>query len=214
MYKLITKIAIATIKDLIVAFFLASIITALTAAVFGQKIQDVVSLVNLVSFNNETKAEKETILNNGNRLQNYPEYGSKYAAIKIDKIGVNLDVYFGDTLEILKKGIGHSSGSYFPGESGSIIYMGHRSAQVLKRLGELQKGDEIQVTATYGQFNYKVTDTKVVDETDIAALPVQHEKEILMLYTCYPFDYIGHAKQRYVVYSELEVRSLIERTVE
>ena len=86
-------------------------------------------------------------------LDSYPEYGTQYATIEIPKIGANLPVYFGDTLEILKKGVGHSSGSYFPGEGGSILYMGHNSKKVFRRFSELQIGDEIKVTTTYGEYN-------------------------------------------------------------
>ena len=55
---------------------------------------------------------------------------NKYATIKIPKIDVDLPVYYGDSLDVLKKGVGHSSGSYFPGEGGSIIYMGHNSKKM------------------------------------------------------------------------------------
>ena len=136
-------------------------------------------------------------------LVNYPEYGTKYATIEIPKIDVNLPVYFGDSLEVLKLGVGHSTGSYFPGEGGSIIYMGHNSKNMFRRFGELQKGNDIKVTTDYGEYNYKIYDMQLIEETDLEKLPIQQEKEILMIYTCYPFNNIGHAYQRYVVYAEL-----------
>ena len=43
-----------------------------------------------------------------------------------------------------------------------------------------------------------------MNETDIDALPIKDNKEILMIYTCYPFNNIGYATQRYVVYAEKE----------
>ena len=95
-------------------------------------------------------------------LDSYPEYGTQYATIEIPRIGANLPVYFGDTLEILKKGVGHSSGSYFPGEGGSILYMGHNSKKVFRRFSELQIGDEIKVTTTYGEYNYKIYDMQLI----------------------------------------------------
>ena len=45
---------------------------------------------------------------------------------------------------------------------------------------------------------------KIINETDVDQIPIQDEKEILMIYTCYPLNNIGYATQRYVVYSELE----------
>ena len=109
-----------------------------------------------------------------------------------------------DTLEILKKGVGHSSGSYFPGEGGSIIYMGHNSKKMFRRFSELQKGNEIKVTTSYGEYVYKIYDMQLIKETELDKLPIQRDKEILMVYTCYPFNNVGYATQRYVVYAELE----------
>ena len=139
-----------------------------------------------------------------NTLENYPEYGTQYATIKIPRINADLPVYFGDTLEVLKNGVGHSSGSYFPGEGGSIIYMGHNSKNMFRRFSELQLGDEMTVTTSYGEYTYKIYDMQLIKETDVDKLPIQKEKEILMVYTCYPFNNIGYATQRYVVYAELE----------
>ena len=115
-----------------------------------------------------------------------------------------MPVYFGDTLEILKKGVGHSSGSYFPGEGGSIIYMGHNSKNMFRRFSEVKKGDKITVKTSYGEFNYKIYDMQLIKETETDKLPIQDQKEILMVYTCYPFNNIGYATQRYVLYAELE----------
>ena len=152
----------------------------------------------------ENKKVEETTMSEDNKIQNYPEYGTQYATIEIPRINVNLPVYFGDTLEVLKKGVGHSSGSYFPGEGGSIIYMGHNSKNMFRRFSELQLGDEIKVTTSYGEYTYKIYDMQLINEKDVDKLPIQKEKEILMVYTCYPFNNIGYATQRYVVYAELE----------
>lgn len=195
----------ATISSIIVALFVTAVILGIIKLFFGQKIGEIFLLVNKVSINIENKKEEPTKINvEKNTLENYPEYGTKYGTIEIDKIGVNLPIYYGDTLEILKKGVGHSSGSYFPGEGGTIIYMGHNSKKMFRRLGELQKGNEIKITTTYGEYTYKIYDMQLIKETELDKLPIQNEKEILMLYTCYPFNNVGYATQRYVVYAELE----------
>ena len=118
-------------------------------------------------------------------------------------MNLNVPVYFGDTLEILKKGVGHSSGSYFPGEGGSIVYMGHNSKNMFRRFSELQVGDQMTVTTSYGKYTYEIYEMLLINETEVDKLPIQREKEILMVYTCYPFNNIGYATQRYVVYAEL-----------
>ena len=186
MHNLVRNAIKATIIELIVALFITAILIGLGYFLFGAKIEEYMSLISKVSIgvSNGTD-EVETIIGENNKLKNYPEYGAKYANIKIPKIDVDL-------------------GSYFPGEGGSIIYMGHNSKKMFRRFSELQKGNEIEVTTTYGNFKYKIYDMQLINETDVDKLPIQKDKEILMVYTCYPFNNIGYATQRYVVYAELE----------
>lgn len=200
----------ATISSIIVALLITGILLLGIKLFLGREIEKVFTLVNKVSITTNAKAEPEqTTISTDEEteqtiIKNYPEYGTQYATIEIDKIDVNLPVYFGDTLEILKKGVGHSSGSYFPGEGGSIIYMGHNSKNMFRRFSELQIGNEIKVTTSYGEYTYKIYDMQLIKETEIDKLPIQRDKEILMIYTCYPFNNVGYATQRYVVYAELE----------
>lgn len=203
MYKFISKTIKATIINVIVALFSTIALFICVYLFFGQKIDDTISLINKVSIDIDNKKENEIVVDSQNKIINYPEYGTKYASIEIPKIDVNLPVYFGDTLEILKNGVGHSSGSYFPGEGGSIIYMGHNSKKMFRRFSELQIGNEIIVKTNYGEFKYKIYDMQLIKETEIDKLPIQKDKEILMIYTCYPFNNIGYATQRYVVYAEI-----------
>jgi len=206
MYKYIGKTIKATIVSIIVALFITVAMSFIIYLSFRAGIDETISIINKVSIdiNVENKQVKEAILNQENQIENYPEYGTQYATIQIPKIDVNLPVYFGDTLEILKKGVGHSSGSYFPGEGGSIVYMGHNSAKMFRRFSELQMGNEITIKTNYGEYHYKIYDMQLIKETEVEKLPIQEQKEILMVYTCYPFNNIGYATQRYVVYAELE----------
>ena len=204
MHNLVGNAIKATIIELIVALFITVILLGIGYFLFGAKIEETMSLISKVSIGVSDSSEVVNTVIDDKKIKNYPEYGTKYATIKIPKIDVELPVYYGDTLDILKKGVGHSSGSYFPGEGGSIIYMGHNSKKMFRRFSELQKGNEIEVTTTYGDFKYKIYDMQLIKETEVDKLPIQEEKEILMVYTCYPFNNIGYATQRYVVYAELE----------
>lgn len=203
MHNIIKNSLKATVINVMVALLIVIILMFSLNIIIGQKKDFIMTLINTISIRKEEKIEIETVIED-NKLKNYPEYGTSYATINIPKININLPVYYGDTMEILKKGVGHSSGSYFPGEGGSIVYMGHNSKKVFRNFSKIEKGDLINIKTDYGDFSYKVYDTKIVEETDINALPIQDNKEISMIYTCYPFNNIGYATQRYVVYAEKE----------
>lgn len=196
----------ATISSIIVALLITLILILGIKLFLGREIETIFTLVNKVSITTNREVEpKEIIISEEKQtLQNYPEYGTQYGTIEIEKINITLPIYYGDTLEILKKGVGHSSGSYFPGEGGSIIYMGHNSKKMFRRFSELQKGNDIKITTSYGEYVYKIYDMQLIKEDEVDKLPVQRDKEILMVYTCYPFNNIGYATQRYVVYAELQ----------
>ena len=68
------------------------------------------------------------------------------------------------------------TGVDLPGEGGSIIYMGHNSKKVFRRFSELQIGNEIKVTTSYGEFNYRIYDMQLINETEKDKLPIQKEK--------------------------------------
>ena len=193
----------ATIKKIIVAFLIVIAFFGLINICLGRQINLNISLINKMAIDKSAKKEEIMAIDtNTNKIQNYPEYGTQYATIEIPKIDVNLPVYFGSTLDVLKNGVGHDSASYFPGEGGTIIYMGHNSKNAFRRFSELKKGDEITVKTSYGNFTYKIYDMKLINEKDLDSLPIQKDEEILMCYTCYPFNNIGYATQRYVVYAK------------
>ena len=198
------SILIATIKHLIVAIIFIVIIMAIIYILFGSRISMAISLINKVSIDTSNVVLKEVKLNSvTKRLESYPEYGTKYGNVKIDSINVDLPLYYGDTLSILRNGVGHSSGSYFPGEGGSIVCMAHNTIGYLYNLSHIEIGDKIVVATNYGTFTYEVTETKIVDETEVDAVKVQNKEEILILYTCYPTNTFGHATQRFITYSKL-----------
>ena len=56
----------------------------------------------------------------------------------------------------------------------------------------------------FEQRNYQTSDYEIKKATDLENnLPIQKEKEILVLYTCYPTGGVGFISKRYVVYAQL-----------
>ncbi len=198
------KICKATVKSLIVAFVYAALFLVIIKCCFSKQISDVSSLVNLISMETSEKILEDVKLNlESKNLESYPDYGTKYATLIIPSLNVDLPVYFGDALSILKKGVGHSSGSYFPGEGGSILYMGHNTSSQLSSLKNIKKDAIITVKTSYGTFNYKVYETKVINYKNLDAVPIQRDEEILMVYTCYQSLTIGHTQKRFMTYAKL-----------
>ena len=195
----------AAINNIIVAFVYVLIIVGIITLLFSSKISKAISVINTITVKTEEKLTSEVKIDlEHNKLTTKPKYGTKYGDVIIKDLDINLPLYYGDSLQILRYGIGHTFGSYFPGEGGSIICMGHNTKNFLRKLPEIKIGTKIQINTVYGNYTYTVYDTKIVSQTDIEAAPVQDEKEILMLYTCYPVNSIGHATHRFITYSSLD----------
>ena len=150
---------------------------------------------------NVTSSFDENSFANGH-LDNYPNYGEQYGTIIISKIGVNAPIIFGADEETILRGVGHDSGSYFPGENSSIIMCEHDYMNNFGRLGELSNGDIIEIKTNYGDFFYQKYDEQVVLETETGKLPIQDSEEILMLYTCYNPEKVEHTTYRFVIYAK------------
>lgn len=198
------KIAKATIRNIIVALLLALILLFFTYGLTRGTIKNVVSMINTISVNTNKKISSNIVFNKEeNKVLNRPEYGTKYAQIKINSLGINLPLYLGDTLSILRNGAGQTSGGYFPGEGGTVICMAHNTESMFKRLPEIQIGDEITIETPYGNFEYEVYNTEIVNMKNVDAIEIQKEEERLAVYTCYPVTGIGHKTDRFIAFAKL-----------
>lgn len=204
------KFVKATIAKIIVAFLYVFILLLGIYFMFSNQISKAFSIIEMISIetNKEILSDVKIDLETKN-LKEYPEYGTRYGTIKIPSLEIELPLYFGDSLDILKNGIGHSNLSYFPGEGGSILCMGHNTGKFLKKLPQIKMGEQIIIETNYGIYTYEIYDTKIVDQYELEAAPLQREKEILMLYTCWPVTGFGHATNRFFVYADLKKEQLI-----
>lgn len=204
MHNKILKIGKEIAEQLTISFFVSAISVLFIYFSFYDKINNYLSLISIITITQKQVEKQEVRFDSvKKRLAVYPTWGSIWATIEIPSIGVKAPVYHGDTLDILKYGVGHYSGSYFPGEGGSIILPAHNSREYFMYIPNLKLDDEVIIKANYGTFTYKVTDKKIIKNDDMKSLPIQNEKEILMMYTCWPINVIGIKANRYVVYTEL-----------
>ena len=200
------KLRIKTVAiNIAIAFFFTAIFVLCYYYIVEEKLSFYINIINTTAVKKIDAVEKETSYNiEAKRLLNYPKYGKKYATLNIKSIGMNLPVYHGDSLKILRNGVGHFAGSYFPGENGTIILAAHNTNGMFNKLDKVKNGDKVIIKATYATFEYEVYNMRVVKETDLKAFKIQHDEEILIMYTCYPINrsIVGRKTKRYVVYAK------------
>ncbi len=108
--------------------------------------------------------------------------------IRIPAIGVDAPVVQGDGWEQLKKGVGHHIGSANPGEKGNMVLSGHDDiyGEVFRDLDRLKPGDEIIVYTHDKAYTYIVTETHIVEPTDVQWL-APTDRPTVTLVSCYPY---------------------------
>ena len=192
-------------EELVISFFFAALWITIIYFSFAKQINNYLSIINMITITPSDSQEIEKISFDTvqKKLANYPKWGTIFATIEISDVGINLPVYHGDTLDILKYGAGHFSGSLFPGEGGSIILDAHNDRGYFHNLPNVKIGTKVNLKTDYGTYIYQVYDTKIIGDKNMDDMPIQYEKEILMLYTCYPVNTIGHKNHRFVAYAEL-----------
>lgn len=128
--------------------------------------------------------------------------GKPFSHLEIPRLHTSLYVVEGSDAQSLKKGPGHVRGSAMPGERGNCVIAGHRDLH-FRALKDIQLGDRVYVQDAQGKFCYRVTGTKIISPKQIEVLQPTKDSE-LHLITCYPFYFLGHAPQRFVVTAQLE----------
>ena len=106
-----------------------------------------------------------------------------------------------DTLE---KSPGWVPDSSLPGNSGMSIIFGHRNRKHLKLIEPIEVGDTIsfRFVSDNRLVSYQVTDVQIFEKTSDWTLPVTDEN-VLVLVTCYPFEYTGNAPGKFQVIARL-----------
>lgn len=141
---------------------------------------------------------KKFVINN--KQITYPRNGEQLGTIIIPSISLNYPIIEGDDDANLTKGVGHDTSTPIPGQNGDVFLAAHRDT-MFRNLGQAKIGDIITLKTSYGTYNYKINKIRIVDENDRNAYEIS-TNEMLTLCTCYPFVYIGHAPQRYLVMAE------------
>ncbi|MEH6990774.1 class D sortase [Cytobacillus firmus] len=147
----------------------------------------------------EVKTEQKTERHNLYTVR--PKIGEEMGVLSIPKISADLPIFHGTDEDELEKGVGHYAGSVLPGEEDNSVLSGHRDT-VFRKLGKLEKGDLLVVNTSAGEFTYKVRKIRIVDADDRTVI-VPKPRATLTVTTCYPFNFIGDAPQRYILIGDL-----------
>lgn len=118
-------------------------------------------------------------------------------------LGKTVNVASGVDADTLEKTPGWLPTSAKPGKEGVCVVYGHRNRNHLLILKEIEIGDEIDVVMPDGKvYTYVVEKTEILETDEAMHIPTIEGKH-LMLMTCYPFYYTGHAPEKYVVVASI-----------
>lgn len=126
-----------------------------------------------------------------------PIEGSVIGEIEVPRLRLKAVIAQGDSPAILRRAVGHMPDTPLPGEVGNVALAGHRDS-LFRPLRNIHPGDTITLQTFDGKFFYRVQSTAVVPPTDVRVLQESGGRELTLI-TCFPFDFIGPAPNRFVV---------------
>ncbi|MHB8799609.1 MAG: class D sortase [Thermoanaerobaculia bacterium] len=117
--------------------------------------------------------------------------------IEIPRIGVSAMIREGEDDATLAVSVGRIPGTARPGERGNMALAGHRDT-FFRGLRLIRVDDVIHVRVPGRRYDYRVESTEVVGPREIRVLDPTAEA-VLTLVTCFPFEYVGNAPNRFIV---------------
>lgn len=146
----------------------------------------------------ETRAERPPIIANGELV----------GRLVVPRLRIRAIVREGTGGEVLSVALGHVPGTALPGQSGNIGVAGHRDT-LFRSLRKVRRNDLIQFQTVRGDYLYRVQSTEVVAPRDTSVLTAGQYPGITLV-TCYPFNYIGSAPDRFIVKARQVARPAIQ----
>ncbi|AXF56249.1 class D sortase [Salicibibacter kimchii] len=130
--------------------------------------------------------------------------GEEIAAFEIPSIDSRFEVFWGTDDATLDQGVGmyvSDEWTETPNVQKHTVLSGHRDT-VFTELGDVEEDDVMHVEFDGWVYEYKIDDIWITDAEDRTVI-VEKEDPVLTVTTCYPFDYIGAAPDRYIMQGEL-----------
>lgn len=147
--------------------------------------------------------ESTSLMNNTGGYFTEPMYydDGSMGRLKIDKIGVDIKVYEGETLANMRVGVGHFDKT--SAWDGNVALAGHNrgSSGYFEDVKNLTIGDTLTYSTPYGTRTYKVIVKQKISDKDLSGLGWS-DKNILTLITCVE----NSPSQRWLVQAEEVVK--------
>ena len=205
--KILTNIRQFVLVPIIVCALLYGFIFAVTMPFMS----DIISIGSMFLQDDETSYSRSyenifTPSNNSGDTVNaedvdYPSIDKQFGTLEIKNRGVDTKLFFGDGFIALRNGVGVYAGSFIPGYGKTILISGHNNTY-FNGLKNVKIGDIVKIRTSYGNYEYRIKDTKIAQADDKTTYDLNADEENLIMYTCYPFDELGLTEKRFFVYGE------------
>ncbi len=131
------------------------------------------------------------------------EAGDEVGRLVIPAIEKGYPTYWGADEATLDQGVGMyvSKWTTTPDQKRHTVVSGHRNT-VFIGLDKIEKGDSIFLEYGNERFEYAVDDMWVTGADDRTVI-TDKDEATLTLTTCYPFDFVGYAPDRYIIEAQL-----------
>lgn len=165
-----------------------------------------------VSFSLDMRAgEPDYSLWSAERIAEYQESllqgeDDPHALLAIDRLNIRVPVYNGASDLNLNRGVARIQGTGRFGGNGNLGIAGHRDG-FFRGLKDIQVGDSMTLETLDGTVEFVVSSISIVDPTEVSVLAPTDTPSVTLV-TCYPFYYVGHAPQRFIVKGEVKSQSV------
>jgi sortase A len=132
---------------------------------------------------------------------NGPASGDVIGRIEIPALGLSAPITTDYAVESLRHGVGHIPGTAVPGGLGTVGLAGHRDSY-FRPLRKIAPKMDVRLIDRTGTYHYVVDSTEIVNPDQVRVLDIASRPELTLI-TCFPFDYVGAAPERFIVHAHL-----------
>jgi len=117
--------------------------------------------------------------------------------LEVPRIGLSVMLAEGDSNAVLRRAVGHLSHTPLPGDTGNSVFAGHRDT-FFRPLRNIRVGDVITIETINSSYDYRVEWFRVMPPDNVSVLAPSELNELTLI-TCFPFNFVGPAPDRFVV---------------